>query len=130
MAAYDAIVAARRMPKTTEAEKAVRAAEMRKVARQSIQGVEDVLADAVEIITVSRRLADIANPNLVSDVGVASELALGAARAAQINVAVNLAGYVDAAHAAEVRERTDAAVATAERVAAETRAIVIARLAT
>jgi len=128
MAAYEAIMAAARLPRATDAEKAVRAAAMMQATRRSLDGVEQVLGGAVEIVEISRRLAEIANPNLVSDVGVAAELALGAARAARVNAAVNLAGYADAAHATAVRERADAAIARAERLAAETRELVMKRL--
>jgi formiminotetrahydrofolate cyclodeaminase len=128
MAAYECIMAAYRLPKATDAEKAARSAAVLKATRASICLVERVLGAAVDIIAVSRRLADIANPNLVSDVGVAAELALGAARAARINVAVNLSGYSDAADAAAVRQRSDDALAQAERLAKETRDRVIKSL--
>jgi len=126
MAAYQGVMAAWRLPKETAEQRAARANAVRSATRGSLDVVEEVLADAGEIVRLARRLADVANPNLASDVAVAAELALGAVRAARINVAVNLAGYTDAADA--VRRRTDAAVAEAERLAAETRGIVLARL--
>ena len=128
MAAYEGIMAAYKLPKATDAEKAARAAAILKVTKASLGLVERVLGGAVGIIDISRRLAEIANPNLVSDVGVAAELALGAARAARINVAVNLSGYSDAADAAAVRQRADDAVAQAERLARETRDVVMKSL--
>jgi len=128
MAAYGAVMAAYKLPKSTDAEKAARAEAVRIATKSSLGLVERVMDATCEVIQVSRRLADIANPNLVSDVGVASELALGAARAARINVAVNLSGYSDAADAAAVRDRTDKSVAEAERIAAETRDAVMKHL--
>jgi formiminotetrahydrofolate cyclodeaminase len=128
MAAYDAIMAAMRMPKATDAEKLARGQAMTGATRRSLEIVEQVMAGAADVVEVSRRLADIANPNLLSDVGVAAELGLGAVRAARINAAVNLTGYADAVHAAAVRQRVDAAVAAAERLAAEVREIVMKRL--
>jgi len=64
----------------------------------------------------------------VSDVGVAAEVALGAARAAAINAEVNLSGYTDASDGRAVRERVEAAVAEAERTAGEVRRGVMAKL--
>jgi methenyltetrahydrofolate cyclohydrolase len=128
MAAYAAIMAAYKLPKATEAEKASRAEAVRGATKSSLVLVQRVLGAAAETIAISRRLADIANPNLVSDVGVAAELALGAVKAAQINVAVNLAGYNDAADAAAVRSSVEATAAEAERLAAETRAVVMKQL--
>ena len=128
MAAYEAVMAAWRLPKNSDAEKAARAKAVLAATKASLGLVEHVLEAAKEIVAISRRLAEIANPNLVSDVGVAAELALGAVRAARINVAVNLAGYADAADAAAVRRRTDGVAAEAERLAAETREVVLIHL--
>ncbi|HUU10070.1 MAG TPA: cyclodeaminase/cyclohydrolase family protein [Phycisphaerae bacterium] len=129
MDAYAAVMAAYRLAKASDEAKADRAAAIAKATRDSLDVVEAVLVAVGETIRIGRRLADVANPNLASDVGVAAELALGAARAAAVNVAVNLVGYQDAADAAAVRRRTDQAVAEAERVAVETRRIVMNRLA-
>jgi formiminotetrahydrofolate cyclodeaminase len=128
MAAYQGIMAAFRMPKETDEQKSARSEAVREATRASLDVVGDVVEAAGEILTIARRLADIANPNLVSDVGVAAELALGTVRAAAINVAVNLAGYKDEDDAAAVREQTDQAVVEAERLAVETRDIVMRKL--
>jgi len=122
--AYAAVMAVYRLPRDNDEEKADRAAAIVKVTRESLDVVEAVLEAIGRTLQVTRRLADIANPNLLSDVGVAAELALGAAMAARINVAVNLAGYRDADDAQAVRERTARRLAEAERLAAETRRIV------
>ncbi|MBE3069857.1 MAG: cyclodeaminase/cyclohydrolase family protein, partial [Planctomycetes bacterium] len=125
MAAFDALMAAYRLPKATDDEKAARAAAVARGTRGSLDVVEAVLDAARRTLDVCRRLADIANRHLISDVGVAAELALGVALAARINVAVNLAGYADAADAAAVRKRTAEAVAEAEHLARETREAVL-----
>jgi len=128
MAAYEAVMAAYRLPKNTDAEKAARAEAVRRATKASLGLVLRVLAAARDVAEASRRLADIANPNLLSDVGVAAELALGAARAARINAAVNLSGYSDAADASAACLAADAAVAETERLAGETRGIVVKHL--
>ena len=125
MAAYEAIMAAYKLPKATEGEKAVRAEAVRRATKASLGLVERVLDAARDVVAVSRRLADIANPNLLSDVGVAAELALGAVHAVRINAEVNLAGYSDAADAQAIRRRIEKDVAEAERIAGETRAAVL-----
>ncbi len=128
MDAYAAIMAAYRLPRENDEGKADRAAAIVKATRESLNVVEAVLEALGRTLQVARRLADIANPNLISDVGVAAELALGAARAVRINVAVNLAGYADSDDADAVRERTDRRLVEAERLAAETREIVLKAL--
>jgi formiminotetrahydrofolate cyclodeaminase len=128
MDAYEAIMAAYRLPKATDAEKAARAEAVRKATKASLGLVMRVLDASRDVAATSRRLAEIANPNLLSDVAVAAELALGAARSARVNVAVNLSGYGDAADAAVVRAAADKAVAETERLAIETREQVMRHL--
>ena len=128
MDAYATVMAAYRLPRENDEEKADRAAAIMKTTRESLDVVEGVLEALGQMLQVTRRLADIANPNLISDVGVAAELALGAAMAVRINVAVNLAGYRDSDDADAVRERTHQRLAEAERLAAETRKIVLKAL--
>lgn len=128
MEAYETIMAAYRLPKGTDEEQAARRSAIRQATKASLGAVEQVLGACGEVIRISRRLVEIANPNLVSDVGVSAELALGAARAAWINAEVNLAGYTDEADARAVRSRVEAAVADAERTAGEVRAAVMRKL--
>jgi len=128
MDAYQNIMAALKMPKETDDQTSARREAVRRATRASLEVVGGVRDAALEVLGIARRLADIANPNLISDVGVAAELALGAVRAAQVNTAVNLVGYTDAEDAADVRSETDAAVAEADRLAGETREIVRATL--
>ena len=128
MDAYAEVMAAYRLPRENDEEKADRAAAIMKTTRESLDVVEGVLEALGETLRVTRRLADIANPNLISDVGVAAELALGAALAVRVNVAVNLAGYRDTDDADAVRERTNQRLVEAERLVAETRKIVMKAL--
>jgi len=128
MIAYSGVMAAYRLPKATDAEKAARAEAVRRATKSSLGLVMRVLEACRDVTAASRRLAEIANPNLLSDVAVAAELALGAARAARVNVAVNLSGYADAADAAGTRAAADKAVAETERLAVETRELVMKHL--
>jgi len=125
MDAYEKIMAAYRLPKETNEQKKARSAAVRDATENSLAVVEAVLDACREILVVTRRLADIANPNLISDVGVAAELALGAAHAARINAEVNLRGLGDEADAAAVRERVEEALADSECLAEETRTAVL-----
>ena len=128
MEAYENIMAAYRLPKQTDEEKAARRSAIQRATKESLGAVEKVLGACLEVVRISRRLVEIANPNLVSDVGVAAELGLGAARAAWINAEVNLAGYADEADARAVRDRVESAMADAERTAGEVRAAVMKKL--
>jgi formiminotetrahydrofolate cyclodeaminase len=101
-AAYDAVVAAYRLPKATDAEKAAR--------RAAIQGAMRVATDVpLETMRACRKLLDVAetvgacgNPNAASDVGVAVELARAGLSGAHLNVGINLDGLGDAGAASAI----------------------------
>lgn len=57
----------------------------------------EVVTVAAAILGELDQLKDIANPHLLSDVGVAAELAMAAVRAAAINVRINLPQVADVA---------------------------------
>jgi len=128
MAAYEGIMAAWRLPKETEEQRFQRSRAVRLATERSLACVGAVLTACKEILEESRRLAEIANPNLISDVGVAAELALGAVHASWINLEVNLRGYDSPTERAAARTRGEDVVARAERLAAETRRIVLEAL--
>jgi len=97
IAGYARVGAAYGMPRKTAEEKAARKQAIQ-LALQAAMGPPDRTADAcLEVLSACSELADICNPNLLSDVGVAAVLAEAALRAAQINVRVNLAEIEDAA---------------------------------
>jgi formiminotetrahydrofolate cyclodeaminase len=89
-AAYAAVVAARRMPKDTEAEREARAAEMRRSIVAAAEVPLQTARVAADVLGMSRRVAPIGNPNAISDAGVAAQLAAAAVRGALLNVRINL----------------------------------------
>jgi glutamate formiminotransferase/formiminotetrahydrofolate cyclodeaminase len=128
MAAYQAIMEAYRLPKATDAEKAARGRAVQDATRRSLGVVQGVLDACRDIMVVTLRLSGIANPNLISDVGVAAELALGAIKAARLNVEVNLSGLKDEAAARTIRQQTESAVADAETWADLVREAVLGKI--
>lgn len=121
-AAYGAVGAAYRLPRSSEAERAARAAAIQ---RALIQATAPPLATAEVCRALLPLCLDVAahgNPNVVSDAGVAAELAAAGVRAAILNVRVNLAGVNDASFIT----RHEAAIATVEAGLADDRERVIA----
>lgn len=128
MDAYTGITQAYRMRRGTDDEKAARDRAIQEAIKGSLGVVEGVLESCRDVLVATLRLAGIANPNLISDVGVAAELALGAAKAARINVLVNLVDYTDEAEKAAVRQRADRVVEQSEQIAEEIRQAVAEKL--
>jgi formiminotetrahydrofolate cyclodeaminase len=88
--AYGAVVAARRMPKTTDEERASRSEAMRRTMLAAAEVPLLTAGAALDVLELARTIAPIGNPNAVSDAGVAAELAAAAVRGAILNVRINL----------------------------------------
>jgi len=111
MIAYQALQAAGRL----DAQQAGPASEKTAAAAAAIAVPFEILAVAVAVLEDLDRLKDICNPYLLSDVGVAGELAYAAARAAGLNVRINLPQLPDAREAKSLRQQLDQQSARAER---------------
>jgi formiminotetrahydrofolate cyclodeaminase len=89
-AAYDAVVAARRLPKGTDAERAERSRRMRSTIVEAARVPLETARRSREVLDLAVRIAPIGNRNAVSDAGVAAQLASAAVRGAVLNVRINL----------------------------------------
>jgi formiminotetrahydrofolate cyclodeaminase len=105
--AYQAVVAAYRLAKGTEAEKAAR----REAIDRAMRGATDVPLDTMRACQQALRGSTIVarngNRNAASDTGVAVELLLAGLRGAAMNVDLNLAGISDAAYATRIKTERD-----------------------
>jgi len=118
--AYACVGAAYSLPKATDDEKAARKAAIQSALRTAMEPPHEALRAAVEALVSTRRLLDIANRNLITDVGVAALLLEAGARSAWLNVAVNLNGIDDEALVANTRSSCEAALEQAATLARET----------
>lgn len=103
-AAYDLVVAAYRLPKATDEDKAARKSAIRNAMRVATDVPMETARAAAALITQGRIVAEHGNPNAASDMGVAASLAMAAFSGAVMNVEVNLDGVGDARFAAETRD--------------------------
>lgn len=88
--AYDAVAAARRLPRETDVEKAARRTAIGEATVAATEVPLRVVALAQEVLDLAARMAPIGNRNAISDAGVAALLAAAAARGAAFNVTINL----------------------------------------
>ncbi len=106
-AAFDAVMAAYRLPKATEQEKAARS----QAIQAALRGATDVplatLRACVRAIEHGRVVQDYGNPSADSDVGVAMGLLRAAADGAAANVRINLGGLKDDTFKASAEAETD-----------------------
>jgi len=94
-AAYLAVVAARRMPRDSEDEKATRRSAIGEASVAATEVPLRVARLAAEVLDLAAGIAPIGNRNAASDAGVAALLAAAAARGAALNVTINLPSLPD-----------------------------------
>lgn len=115
-AAFDRIMAALGMPKGTEEEKAARSEALQTATLYATQVPLKTMKAASEVFPIVRAMAEVGNPNSVSDAGVGALAARSAVLGAQLNVRINAAGLKDRQIAEQLCAEADkiAAAAIAE----------------
>ncbi len=103
-AAYDGVVAAYRLPRGSDAEKAERRNRVQAALVAAVETPLDVMRQCNDAIEAAATVARFGNPNAASDVGVALELLVAGGRGARLNVEINLASLDDQAYVRSVRE--------------------------
>jgi glutamate formiminotransferase/formiminotetrahydrofolate cyclodeaminase len=104
--AYDAVVAARRLPKETEAQKLERQQAVGAANRRAAEIPLATAKAAVALLTLLPDLAEHGNPNAVSDAGAAALLLDASVQGALLNVGINLGGISDADFVAHMQRET------------------------
>ncbi len=100
--AFDAIMAAFGLPKSTEAEKNARTTAIQDATKQAIEVPLQVMKLALSSMDVIEAMASHGNPNSVSDAGVGALCARTAVLGAYMNVRINAAGCSDEAYVRSV----------------------------
>lgn len=94
-AAFAAVSQAYTLPKATPEEKAARTAAIARALAGAAQPPAATITTAAHLVDLAEILLPISNPNVITDVAVAAELARAAATAARLNVEINVAGLAD-----------------------------------
>ena len=89
-AAYQAVVTARRLPKETDEQRAIRSAALGRAMVSAAEVPLRTAEVAAEVLELAHRIAPIGNPNAVSDAGVGAQLASASVRGAILNGRINL----------------------------------------
>jgi methenyltetrahydrofolate cyclohydrolase len=105
--AYDAVVAARGLPKETDAERSARARRMAEANRLAAEVPMRTARAALRLLATLPDLAAKGNPNAASDAGTAALLLEAASQAALLNVAINLPSADDRDFVAKMQAESD-----------------------
>ena len=103
--AFNQIMQAFALPKSTESEKASRQKAISDATRFAIEIPARVMQVAYESMQVIKEMAETGNPNSVSDAGVGALCARAAVMGAFMNVRINAAGYEDKKYVDEMIAR-------------------------
>lgn len=103
--AFNQIMTAFGLPKSTDAEKAARTKAIREATKFAIEIPFKVMELAYGSMEVIKAMAETGNPNSVSDAGVGALCARSSVMGAFMNVRINAAGYDDTEFVADILRR-------------------------
>ncbi len=126
--AYSTVDAAYAMPKETDEQKKARTAAIQNALKVALDTPLRTLRLCGDLVARLDDLVELANPNLISDVGVAAILLEAALRGAKINVEVNLAYLKDQDFVRRTAAEIDQTAAQATKTAASVLERVYARM--
>ena len=104
--AFDAVVAARKLPKETDAEKAERSKAMSKSNRAATEVPMRTARAAARLLAALPELVEKGNPNAASDAGTAALLLEASVEGALLNVGINLPGIKDPGFVEQMQRET------------------------
>ena len=125
---YGGLSKAYGLPKSTDEEKKARTEAIQKATVIAMEVPVKAVMSCLYVLELTRELVDIANPNLISDVGVAAFLADAAFQCAKLNVEINLAAIKNTAIVEKVRNDVTQAEKKAKTFFTETRDRVLAKM--
>ena len=126
VAAFDSLMAAYRLPKAGEDEKAARSAAIQAGLKAATEAPLACARLCASVVRLTERAVEHGNLNAISDVGVGALAALAALRGAALNVRINAPQIMDRAFVERAESELDALIAEcaplAERVHERVRA--------
>lgn len=126
--AFNKIMDAFGLPKNTEEEKAARSEAIENASKYAMQIPFNTAQLAYESMSVMKAMAEIGNPNSVSDAGVGALCARTAVLGAVMNVRINASGIKDKAFTEDLLAKANALEANAEALESEIRQIVASKM--
>lgn len=105
--AFNQVMAAFKLPKGTDEEKAQRRQAIQAATRLATEVPFRVVEVSLEVLKLAKEMAFFGNKNALSDAGVAGLLGVAACRGAAYNVLINLPGLKDEEFVTKTKTRLD-----------------------
>lgn len=109
--AYSGVVAALRMPKESDGQKARRQEALEQAYKQAALVPMETLRTVAGLVTLLEKALEKGNPNCVTDAGVSAQLLRASAVGAAYNVRINLLSIGDKAFSAKLKREAEELVA-------------------
>jgi glutamate formiminotransferase/formiminotetrahydrofolate cyclodeaminase len=116
---FERVMIARGLPRESEAAQLARTSAIEQALRGAVAVPLRVAESAMQVLELLDELADIGNPNVLSDLAVGAQMALTAVRSAGYNVTANLGEISDEDYVHQCREELEALMAQAQEIADE-----------
>lgn len=117
-AAFNAIMTAMSLPKSSESEKILRKKAMSDATKLAIEVPLSTMRLALESFSIIQKMVEIGNPNSVTDAGVGALCVRAAVRGAYLNVKINTSGFEDKVYVEQVLSEAETILAKAEQLEA------------
>ncbi len=103
--AFNGVMAAFEMPKGTDDEKQIRAAEIERAYKEAVQSPLSIAKECRDVVYFANKLVGKANTNAIGDLGVAGQQALAGLEGAIMNVQINLPPIKNEKYKREMTDR-------------------------
>lgn len=120
---FQRVMEARALPQTTEDERVLREGEIEAALKGAATIPLEIAGVAVQVLELLETLAEIGNPNALSDAATGAQLALAGVTSARYNVLVNTAEIEDEEFTSEHRSRARDLLERAREISARVEAL-------
>lgn len=127
--AFDLFMAALKMPKETEEEKAARNKAMEEATIEALEVPLTTANECLNILKLQKVFAENGNVNAITDVGVGALMAYAGVEGALFNVIINLKSLSDTAYIEKKKAECDGILAEAKALKEEVLSITYGKLA-
>ena len=114
--AFNAVIVANRLPSSTKKEALYKKDQILMANKDALEIPLKTANLSLKILELSSELIKVCNPNSVSDLGVASELAVASVRGAYMNVLINTLSIEDKIYCDTRLKEADSIVQSAEKI--------------
>ncbi len=126
--AFNSYMDARRLPQKTEAQKAARFEAMQKGLKEAVYVPYNTAVESEKAIEIAKMVAELGNPNSITDVGVGAQIAYTGVVGGIYNVLINLKDIKDEEFNAKMREDCATLKLKAQRMLADISEVVEGKL--